>query len=124
MPVSEPPARTVAENAPARTPASGRLYLLVLIGMAVGGVLGALHPDRWMMRFSVAADDNPQPMQATTIWRQPEGSNVPEGLICPAQTHKTAACATCGLCWSPGATGKRIVFIGHGMSHGSRKDAA
>ena len=87
-------------------------------------LLGALHPDRWMMRFSVAADDNPQPMQATTIWRQPEGSNVPEGLICPAQTHKTAACATCGLCWSPGATGKRIVFIGHGMSHGSRKDAA
>jgi len=76
---------------------------------------GAMFPDRWAIRFSVPPDDDPQPRQATTIWRQAEGPNVPEGIVCPAQTHKTAACATCGLCWAPAAASKRIVFIGHGM---------
>ena len=45
MLVSELPPHTPAADAPVRTPASGRLYLLVLIGMVVGGLLGALHPE-------------------------------------------------------------------------------
>lgn len=74
----------------------------------------ALHPDRWSIRFSVPPDGSPSPMQVTTIWREPEASNVPEGLVCPASTERSAACVTCGLCWEPDAAGKRIVFIGHG----------
>lgn len=81
---------------------------------------GALCPERWAVRFSVPPDSDPMPMQATTIWRQPSGSAVPEGTVCPAQQHKTQACSTCGLCWSPAFAGKRIVFIGHGM-RGRRK---
>ena len=77
--------------------------------------LGAFHPDRWAIRFSVPPQQVPAPFQATTIWRQPEAARVPEGIVCPAQTHKTAACATCGLCWAPAAAGQRIVFIGHGL---------
>lgn len=72
-------------------------------------------PDRWAVRFSVPAGQQAGQHQATTIWRQPEAAVVPEGIVCPAQTHKSQACATCGLCWAPAAAGKRIVFIGHGM---------
>jgi hypothetical protein len=86
-------------------------------------VLGAnaTWPDRWRVRCSVAPEISPGPLQATTIWRQPEGSNVPEGLVCPVSMHGpdgaslTQCCSTCGLCWSRAADGKRIVFIGHGM---------
>ena len=82
------------------------------IGKVVN-LAGALYPHRWAIRFSVAPDDSPMPWQATTIWRQPEGTNVPEGLVCPAQSHRTASCGTCGLCWSPVV--QRIVFVGHGL---------
>lgn len=81
-------------------------------------------PGRWAIRSSVPPDATPKPGQATTIWRQPEGSMVPEGLICPAQTHRTDACGTCGLCWHPTAWDRRIVFIGHGMNRRGRTTSA
>lgn len=61
-------------------------------------------------------------MQATTIWREARGK-VEEGIVCPAQSGDTTACATCALCWSPWAGDQRIVFLGHGMSRsrGPRK---
>lgn len=90
-------------------PASSRL------GNMLDG-LNALYPDRWVMRFSVDPMADFEDRQATTIWRQPESANVPEGMICPASAHKTAACGTCGLCWDPTVADKRIVFIGHGMN--------
>lgn len=74
---------------------------------------------RWSIRCSVGPTDRIAPMQATTIWRQPEADNVPEGLVCPASTHKTSACGTCALCWSPAMKDKRIVFVGHGMNKSS-----
>lgn len=79
-------------------------------------VLGAnrLRDGRWKIRCSVPSDRPIKAMQATTIWRQPEAPNVPEGLVCPASTHKADCCSTCALCWSPAAERKRIVFIGHG----------
>jgi len=61
---------------------------------------------RWSMPRSV-------PDGATVIDRLPEGANVPEGLVCPAEREATACCATCGLCWE--APGKTIVFMRHGM---------
>lgn len=66
---------------------------------------------RFAIRFSA---DCSQEQGATTIWRKPEASTVPEGIVCPAQTDATACCATCGLCWNDGARSKTIVFIGHG----------
>lgn len=75
--------------------------------------MNARHPDRCAIRFSRAVPTG-QGFEATTIWRQPQGDWVPEGIICPAQTGKTACCATCGLCWAPAAFKETIVFIGHG----------
>lgn len=83
------------------------------IGQAVAA-LNAAHPTRWRIRFSGDGAGD-QPLAATTIWRRPEDAWVPEGLVCPAQTHRTAACATCGLCWNLAMDAMRIVFIGHGM---------
>lgn len=77
--------------------------------------------DQFAIRFSA---DESKPQGATTIWRKPEGSTVPEGIVCPAQTDATACCATCGMCWSAGARQKTIVFIGHGgIGNGGRKKA-
>lgn len=84
----------------------------------IGGIIAEANefwPGRWVVRFSVPAGERPGQHQATTIWRQPEAGVVAEGIVCPAQTGGTQACATCGLCWAPAAAGKRIVFIGHGM---------
>lgn len=85
---------------------------------AIGRIIGDANrrfPDRWAVRYSVSPGVPISPMQATTIWRQPETPNVPEGLVCPASMDKSAACVICGLCWAPEAAGKRIVFLGHGM---------
>ncbi len=81
--------------------------------------LNEVFAGRCAIRTSVEPDADPEPMQATTIWRQPEGRVVPEGTICPAMTGGTEACATCGLCWHPVAAARRIVFIGHGMTRRS-----
>lgn len=93
------------------------------IGRVIYG-LNETHPDRWAIRRSVAPGGTARSMEATTIWRKPDTTVVPEGLICPAQTHKTAACATCGLCWAPAMRDTRIAFIGHGMSRRGAKGKA
>lgn len=85
---------------------------------AIGAGIMALNrrwPERWVIRFSVPPTAPVLPLQATTIWRQPDGPRVAEGLVCPAQTEATAACATCGLCWSPAFAHQRVAFVGHGM---------
>lgn len=77
-----------------------------------------LWPDRWRVRFSVEPGGALGRLEATTIWRKPgRHMKVSEGLVCPAQTHQTAACATCGLCWAPVMDETRIVFVGHGKRH-------
>jgi hypothetical protein len=83
----------------------------------IGGILAMGNdrwPERWRMRFSGEPTAPLSTMQATTIWREPESKRVPEGIVCPAQTGGTDACATCGLCWALPAASERIVFIGHG----------
>lgn len=37
--------------------------------------------------------------------------DAPDGIMCPAQLHKTAACGSCSLCWS--APDKTILFTAH-----------
>lgn len=65
--------------------------------------------DRFSIRFS----------RSTSV---PQGAVVsdkpisgPQVIMCPAQTEKTTACATCGLCWAPAARMKTIGFLRHGM---------
>jgi hypothetical protein len=84
---------------------------------AVRGVTSGNH---CFVRFSISPEQAPQVMGATTIWRRPEASTVPEGQICPASVEDSMACGTCGLCWSEEMRGKTIVFPGHGM-RGGRK---
>ncbi len=81
-------------------------------------------PSRWVVRFSVSetmARRYSRHSRATTIWRKPEDTVVPEGHVCPASIEAAVACGTCGLCWAPEMEGKTIVFPGHGMRGGKRK---
>lgn len=71
-------------------------------------------PGRWVFRTSVDPSAPAGAAQAATIWRAGARGRQPEGIVCPAQTGGTAACATCGLCWAPAALGERILFVGHG----------
>lgn len=72
------------------------------------------HRFRCVVRFSVPAPGaTPRTRYATTIWRDPEDSVVPEGIVCPAQTGATACCGTCALCWT---TPKPIAFVAHARS--------
>jgi len=89
---------------------------------AIGGEIEALnvnHPDNAFIRFSgepgqggARVFDNKPPRGSA------EGAGV---LMCPAQTGATAACATCGLCWSPNAWAKCIGFLRHGMKAGRHR---
>ena len=85
-----------------------------LVGQEIAEINKA-HAERWAIRFSVAPDTEPLPMQATTIWRKDRGA-VDEGVVCPASSEDTDCCGTCGLCWNPEFSGKRVVFLGHGMN--------
>jgi len=85
-------------------------------GSEIGAAVKRLTDKRWdrfAMRFSDAVS---KPQGTTTIWRVPEADNIPEGLVCPAQTGKTDCCGTCGICWSETARDKTIVFVAHGRS--------
>lgn len=91
-----------------------------LIGRRVAQ-LNADFPGRCVIRFSHAQ----APAMATGVqWGpiEPPGTTHEPRILCPASTEATAACSTCGLCWSPAARDKRIVFIGHGLNGGRRAD--
>lgn len=66
--------------------------------------------DRFAIRFSRPGGG---PQGAYVVDEVP---NRPDVVLCPAQTDKTAACATCGLCWAPAFQGKAIAFLRHGMT--------
>jgi hypothetical protein len=91
-------------------------------GTEIGDAVYALNhlfPGRWAFRNSVAADAPVDEWQASTSWEKPDrvgaAYRAAGGLVCPAETGATAACASCGLCWSPAARTTRITFLGHGM---------
>lgn len=73
-------------------------------------IISELCWDRFAIRFSPAEAGE---QRACTLWSMPD-RQPRDGVICPAQTGKTACCGTCGLCWSPTAKGKTIYFIAHG----------
>lgn len=81
----------------------------------IGKRIKALTDLRWG-RFAIRfSDAEPKAQGTTVIDRIPEGSQVAEGTVCPAETGQTQCCATCGLCWSPSNRTKPIVFVKHGV---------
>ncbi len=74
------------------------------ITIAIAEILRA-HPDRWFVRFSNA----PLSRMAAEVIDMPDQAS-PGAIVCPQQTGKTAACATCALCWQ---TDKTIAFLSH-----------
>ena len=99
-------------------------------GTPIGDAVYAMNDlfaGRWAFRNSVAPDAEPDDWQAATTWDSPERINAKSyraagGIVCPAEVGATQSCGTCGLCWSPEAAGKRIVFLGHGTSPGRGHD--
>lgn len=77
-------------------------------GTPIGDAIFYLHhaqPTRFAIRWS----DGEREWGATVSVRTEE--QVPnDAFVCPEQTGKTAACATCGLCWN---TSKRVAFLEH-----------
>jgi hypothetical protein len=99
-------------------------YTARLPSTPIGRMIDAMNcywPDRWAIRFSVPPDAPLEPMQVTTIWRQPATMTQPEGSVCPQQFNRTATCGTCGLCWNESMDQTRIVFVGHGMNRRGRR---
>jgi len=79
------------------------------IGEALSGVRQAHGWHRFAMRFSDELDFGLGPLSPTV---ETEQEAVAYGAtVCPAQTEKTAACVTCGLCWQTPAP---IAFLRHG----------
>lgn len=76
--------------------------------------LNADHPSRCSIRFSIPPGRAETGMTTTTIWHVPAGPTVPEGVVCPAETGKSANCGSCALCWSPSMRDRGIAFIAHG----------
>lgn len=95
-------------------------YTANAIGSDIGAVLDAANlrwPERCVIRWSIDPRAEPAPLQAATVWiPQAEARQVVDGVICPAQTGATPACATCAICWAGPARDKRIVFLGHGRA--------
>lgn len=73
------------------------------VGEAVAAAK-ALYPERFAIRWSNGGDDEDctQPIRSVD-----EAVNA---IVCPEQTGRTAACATCGLCWT---TRRNIAFLEH-----------
>ncbi|SDF82889.1 GcrA family cell cycle regulator [Thalassobaculum litoreum] len=84
------------------------------IGAAIAR-LRRSEPDRFAIRNSLPDVSAPQErhMAATTIWRVAQGRQA-EGIVCPAQTHPSVCCGSCGLCWHPEMRSTPIAFIAHG----------
>jgi hypothetical protein len=76
----------------------------------IGAAIKKLRTEQWE-RFAVrTSNQGLKRVGANTIHREPEGSVVAEGIVCPAQTERTECCGTCGLCWQ---TKRSIAFIAH-----------
>lgn len=65
----------------------------------------ARHGRRFAIRWSNGGRD-----EDCTVSVRDASSAPPNATVCPEQTGKTAACATCGLCWG---SERNIAFVEH-----------
>jgi hypothetical protein len=95
----------------------------------IGAAVARLRDAQWD-RFAIrTSSETSGKCDAVTIWRQPEGPRVAEGIVCPAQTDATSCCGSCGLCWAAAAKDETIVFVAHGrrlggLPHALAREAA
>lgn len=75
-----------------------------LIGQSVDAVK-TIHGDRFRIRWSDGGEASD-----CTVSIEREEDCPPDAFVCPEQTGKTLACATCGACWSGD---KNVAFIAH-----------
>lgn len=66
-------------------------------------------------RFAIRTSHS-EPGRQRSIVVGADEPDRPQVVVCPAQTHATEACATCGLCWAENALDKTIAFMRHGMT--------
>lgn len=77
-------------------------------GTAIGDQI-AMTKRRYGSRFAIRWSDGGQREDCTVSIHN--AADAPDNaVVCPEQTGKTAACATCGLCWG---TTKNVAFIEH-----------
>lgn len=60
-------------------------------------------------RFAIRWSDGGEGEDCTVSVRT-EGEAPTDSFTCPEQTYKTAACATCGLCWN---STRNVAFLEH-----------
>ena len=75
---------------------------------SIGAMLHTMRIDCWE-RFAVRTSGGLHNEPRTAVKRQAD-RRLGE-IICPAQTGRTAACSTCGLCWQ---SKRPIIFKPHG----------
>ena len=82
----------------------------------IGGAVAAIRDKNWT-RFAVRTSGAPAGPRTLVVDKEPPRKrgkrtlNTP--IVCPAQTGKTACCASCGLCWDHSARLKPIAFLAH-----------
>lgn len=74
------------------------------IGDAIAKVKG-IHGERFAVRWSDGGE-----AEDCTVSIMDEAGCPPGAFVCPEQSNRTAACATCGLCWN---TTKNVAFMEH-----------
>lgn len=83
-------------------------YTARMPGTEIGDAIAAQiarHGDRFAIRYSdggLATN--------STVSIETEADCPPDAFVCPEQTGRTKACATCGACW---ATNRNVAFIAH-----------
>lgn len=74
----------------------------------IGGAVFYTH-HAYPKRFAIRLSDSARGWGATVSITRAEDC-PPDAFVCPEQTGRTAACATCAACWG---TSKNVAFIGH-----------
>lgn len=75
----------------------------------IGAAVAMLAAHQWK-RFAIRSSQGMVPnMPASYVVQR--GAEAPAGIVCPVETHKSAACATCALCWDQ--PNKSIIFLPH-----------
>lgn len=76
----------------------------------IGSEIEAIAMRNWD-RFAIRQSRTDRQAFSTIVLDEPDPSIV----MCPAQTHESECCATCGLCWAKAMQPKPIGFLRHGM---------
>ena len=76
----------------------------------IGEAVAAIAKHRWW-RFAIRSSDGVMPEMPASRVIERGASTPPGSVVCPVETGKSTACATCALCWDQPA--KTIIFLPH-----------